>query len=974
MRQRTKIVKSKDSESVVGEESDSPKEIDHSDASKRDERRRTDRAELRARRAKRKAKRAGKDDGLSGSKALTPSAEPADRNATRDATQQQSGRRRRKARANTPSDVAPSGKQRRQRPETIVESTDHTAPDKTLERDLPVHSRPHSKGAKRAGQRAKRRQPETAHPQTAHPPAEVKASVKEDPEAGRPAVGPPEPDGDQEDGLSAEDELEELDRAAGRGRNVRILSSPAPTSIIAGDQRQATQLFGALRNAFEERGIKLNQVDADADLAIYVAVDNTADFHPGRRASAVVFRSAAAVAEQRNLLALVRAHRATILPIDVLVRRYGESRILSDTGELGERGAILASAALRDGILAAQDGALSSPAAHIGEADDLIEALQLARAPVDLLKSLHWPGDAPPRSLRVPLDTEVIENFFEGNVPLTIEGEKQSTPYYIPSDWGKEAAGKADQYTLYGLDFVASVLNYWYLRANGVTSPKLVPLGNILKQRGVTASTLLTAAGAVILDSVENTAKLPPAAWGISYVQRRARAFELFLLCCRMAALKRIKFDELICASVFRGLVELLERLRAATFASIGSANRVGEAAVLVALSLPLRKTRYGALLLEETLEALCAYQLETGMSSDGVWHEGFAQQSSILAVLRFLVADLRAAEVSARPVNAAIARLESFLTAFLSFEGMSPPIAEMPPAKGKKPAASAPRSQSPLPGGPLREASVFPEGGFFVSNTRKKGTQPSSQLVLHARAAALGGPSLSFSVGPNSLLIGGGTHSRRAPVEARAAARENPAAHNAVRINGEDYRKTDNASEQAIRIENAWEDTDWAAVRMINHAFAKAPMARTAIHAKSMSALLVIDELLTETGAADFEIFWHLAHALRKTDDMSFRCPKGGFLNASFDAGAAVELRQGGADGLGWASTTKRDVAPNPYLVRTIRTVRAIVPSFFRWSAGPLKNEVQMGTVANGWRASVVSADQALAFAYGNGQLRLVT
>jgi len=797
------------------------------------------------------------------------------------------------------------------------------------------------------------------------------------PEGGRSAAGPPETDEDQEYGLSAEDDLEEVEPAdarTGRGPNVRKLSSPAPTSVVASDQRQATQVFGALRNAFAERGIELSPVNADADLAVYLASDHIADFRPGRRATAIVFRSAGAVAEQRNLLAQVRAHRATILPIDMLVRRYGESRILSDAAELGERGAILASAALRDGILAAQAGAVSSPIAHIGEAPDFIEALQLAHPPVDLLKSLHWPGNTPPRSLQVPLDKEVIEQFLEGNVPLTSGGERLATPYYIPSDWERAAEGRADQYTLYGLDFVTSVLNYWYLRANGVTSPKLAPLGNIMKQRGVTASALLTAAGAVILDSIENTEKLPPAAWGISYVQRRARAFEMFLLCSRMAVLKRIKFNEVTCISVFRGLVELLERLRAATFASIGSGKAVAETAVLIALSLPLRKTRYGALLLEETLEALCAYQLETGMSPDGVWYEGFAQQSSILATLRFLAADLRAAEVSARPVSAAIAKLESVVTAFLSFEGMSPPIAEMPPTRGKRPAASAARIRSPLSGGPLREASVFPEGGFFVSNTRKKGTQPSSQLVLQARAASLGGPSLSFSVGPDFLLIGGGTQSRRAPAQARTAAREDPAAHNAVRINGEDYRNANNATERAIRIENAWEGSDWAAVRMTHHAFDKAPMARTAIHAKSMSALLIIDELSAETGAADFEIFWHLAHALKKTDDMSFRCPKGGFLNASFEAGATAELHEDGADGIGWASTTKREVAPNPYLVRTIRTVRAVVPSFFRWSARPVKSEVQVGPVSNGWRASVVSGDRTLAFAYDNGQLRLVT
>ena len=46
--------------------------------------------------------------------------------------------------------------------------------------------------------------------------------------------------------------------------------------------------------------------------------------------------------EQRNLLVQARAHRAAILPICMLVRRYGESRILSEPGKFGERGAILA--------------------------------------------------------------------------------------------------------------------------------------------------------------------------------------------------------------------------------------------------------------------------------------------------------------------------------------------------------------------------------------------------------------------------------------------------------------------------------------------------------------------------------------------------------------------------------------------------------------------------------------------------------
>lgn len=825
-------------------------------------------------------------------------------------------------------------------------------------------------GPKRAGRR-KRRQMEEPHPTES-----ADAARTSHPDSGDQTLDSQQDEEKREDDFSTESDVAATENTEGGGRrggHARTLSSPASASIIADNKHQAAQLYAALRNRFESVGIELNRIDGDADLSLHiVSPGNAFQFRPGRHTSAIIVPGAEATAEQRNLLAQAKMHCAAILSIGNLVRRYGEARILSGSGDLGERGAILGSAILSEMVSFVQTGNLPKSVSHIGETEDFTDAVNLSAAPAKLLKVLHWPGDAPPRSLRAPLDRKMIEDFLDGNVALTAGGERYSTPYYIPADWAKEVENRADQFALQGLDFVASVLNYWYLRANGVALPKHASLGNILKERGVTASTLLMAAGAVLLDSVENAEKMPAAAWELSQVQRRARAYELFLLCCRTALSKRIRFDEEVCGSVFRGLIESLERLRVGSFVNIGLEKTVTEAAALIALSLPLRRTRFGALLLEETLEALCAYQLEAGMSRDGVWYDGFAQHCSVLEILRLLAADLRAAEISAAPITAAIAKLEPFAAAFISPEGIVPPISESPPIPWRKPKATATRVQSSLPGGPLREAAAFPDGGFFISYSGKKGSQPSSHLVLQARQAAAGGPSLSFSAGLNPLLIGGGTLSRRAPPEARTAARETPAAHNAVRVNKQDYRQVENSGNQAIRIENAWEGEEWAAARLINEAFSQAKMARTVIHLKSACALLAIDELTAAEGEADFEIFWHLAHGLQNMTDLSFKCPKSGILKVAFGGSVNVELHGGGTGGIGWASINKREVAPNQYLVCAIKAVDALCASLFRWSAGQSESQINVSRVTDGWSASAALGDRMQRFHYRGGRLDL--
>ena len=201
-------MKSRHAENAGGEQPDSPTEPKSSNVSERDKRRK-DRAELRARRDKRKAKRAGKDDQRSGSKALLPSVDIVDGGTASSLSQQQPRRRRHGGRVKrTPSDVSHSGTPRRQKSETAAQSTN----DKKPERDV--------KRSKRTAQRRKRRQPETPPS-----PDEAKATYRADAESGKATVDPSENDEDQADAFSAEDDLEEVERAeggAGRGRNARI--------------------------------------------------------------------------------------------------------------------------------------------------------------------------------------------------------------------------------------------------------------------------------------------------------------------------------------------------------------------------------------------------------------------------------------------------------------------------------------------------------------------------------------------------------------------------------------------------------------------------------------------------------------------------------------------------------------------------------------------------------------------------------
>src|SRR6202012_3582548 len=129
-------------------------------------------------------------------------------------------------------------------------------------------------------------------------------------------------------------------------------------------------------------------------------------------------------------------------------------------------------------------------------------------------------------------------------------------------DWPVELAKLSAEGEVYGLEFLAGPLNYWYSKASGRNSAQIGEIDAFLKERGATASEVLAQAGKIILDFAGKHPLSPSAAWRERAVSRRARILALFVLCCKMAAKRKIRVDEAVCTQIFLELLDLIELLR----------------------------------------------------------------------------------------------------------------------------------------------------------------------------------------------------------------------------------------------------------------------------------------------------------------------------------------------------------------------------------------------------------------------------
>ncbi len=774
-----------------------------------------------------------------------------------------------------------------------------------------------------------------------------------------------EEDGDEEDGLADEAETpEELDSDP-RGR--RTLISPVATAVLTASNRHNENIFVALQRALDGSQLELIYATTNADLVIAFA-DGAGCCPQSRGRSATVLVSNPIDAGNQAVARTAKAEGLLFLPLAPLVRRYGAERML-DGDVLSEDGAAVVAANIRKGLERA--GKLSGGAPALA-APDFTQAMELSQKSTEVLKNLSWTGKAPPVALGARYSAKIVEQFLDGDLGPTTKKKSRAPEQSVRS--GREGVASEDPFD--GIEAVSNVLTYWFLKANGASSSRTAPIDDMIKARGLTASAILARARDVILGCIDKAAALPVPTRRLRSLKRGARAFELFLLCCRMAAVRRIKFEETACGPVFRALIEILERIRPATLSSIGSGDAVAEAMMLAALALPLRKIRFGAVLLDDVLESLRLYQLELGISPDGVWQEGFATHASVLTGLTTLIADLRAAEIPSRLFAGIMTNLANFVDAFLMEDGSCPPISELAPVSYRRARATARSILKTKVQGPSRETSLFQEEGFFISRSLGQTGRSLSHLVLHARPAMFGGPSLSFSAGTRNLLIGGGAAGRKARPEVRRCALEEPAAHNAVRVNGLTYPQAGAADRSGIGIANMWEEKNWAGVRMLNGAFEPVRMFRTVVHLKPYCAILVVDEIFNQA-AVRCEQIWHLAPGLqpqqRARSLLCFAVPDGGNLSVAFDAQDAVEIANGDGGEIGWTATAEREIVSNPYLRRERRGQGIIMGSLFRWSSAPANLAVAVEPLRGGWRATAKGGAAGVGFVYQDNQLKMI-
>jgi hypothetical protein len=774
-----------------------------------------------------------------------------------------------------------------------------------------------------------------------------------------------------------DDELEGAADGLSRGsRRTKAIdpSKPVSISIVASDLGWAHQFFVHLQEQCKPANVVFETGAADVVVDFDGWQVHGRTPARGRKETIIVAGATRDTADQQTAANVAHSTGALLLPLELLVRRYGHLAAVDDLGVLNNtRLAVLAKFIGSALTIGSRSAKLTAP-------PDLEQARAIADDPA-LLETLNWPSTAPPQSFRLKCRRQTVEDFLDGKVSLT---RKEPRVTFAPLLLGNANLSASAETALYSLGFVSEVLTYWFAKANRVSPAKYADIDAVLKTRNITASELLAQAGEILVQVAENSERVRDSAWLPRTMESRAVAFELFLLCCRIAAARKIRFDHSHCGPVFRGLLQLLEELRP-TALHVGAATAVNCLGAVAALALPLRKMAYGEILLADATEWLSALQLDAGMSPDGVWHEGFAQHGSVVSILSTLTADLRVAEVTVRPISTAMTKLARFTDAVLAERGACPPIDELPgaayPMLQKLArvtlAKSAAATNLLKKQDGSRDTVLFRDSGYFVSRSANEDRKLRSHLVVHARQAQQGGPSLSFSLDGKALLIGGGTVDSRASREIRRASRADPAAHNALRVNGQTYAALASDHAGAVRIDKFWDQPHWAAVRMLDAANETVRLARTVIHLKPGHALIIIDELEARQGEAQFEQFWHFAPSLRRElhgkGDLTFRSAEGGVFHAAFDTGPTLALSEGGTGAIGWTSPKPGKVIANPYIRRERQATNAVMVAFFQWRRATREFEIAAEGGFGSWHATVTTAGATLSYKFAAGELQLV-
>jgi hypothetical protein len=716
---------------------------------------------------------------------------------------------------------------------------------------------------------------------------------------------------------------------------------------------EKTALMESLRRAFEGSGVQPYEAkpSARAHISVHAFDDHPPDRDEVERLSQNILASKArlkilldrttsrtgmeAESTEPENPAIAQTSllcRGSLFDLDALFGRHGidATEAAQDIARFELTAALIAREAASIPDLALSRKPLSPP-------PDLADVLRLAEAPSDLLSKLTWSGPNPPKALQAHYAQPDVETFAERRIVLS---EEDVRSFSDGIDWQSPVADGRAASRLFGLEFLIAPLSYWYSKASDRRGEQLEKIDAWLKQRGVTASTLLSDAGSIIRDFLEKMpSQVSSAAWQDVLVSARIRALTCYVLCCRLALKRRIRFDEAAFAAGFRGLTDHIELLRSARMYPLIAAEGVERDCLLAGVALALQQTDYGAVLLRESLQRLRRRQLDIGLSADGVWRNAsFATHCAVLSEVTTLLGDLAAAGSTAmEPIAEAARRMTLFVDAMLKSNGEPLPIDVARPRSYASTLAAARHilalvGARPSKGRPSRgmaasritETYVFRDAQYFVSHSTPKVTPESSQVAFHAEAGSsakgeTGGLLLAFAHGPSNLLLGQVSRRKELPGLTNLPT-WHPALRNGYDIGGESDAP---ALQQAnARIVKSWRGAGWAAAKGIE-SYGRAELARTVVHLKALHAVLVVDEFEDMGEIESIEQFWHVAPNLAPPENpgepLQFTVPGDGFLTLAFDGRPAASLERDS-----FSSCVRH----------LVQVGRGVTASLFRWTS----------------------------------------
>jgi hypothetical protein len=680
----------------------------------------------------------------------------------------------------------------------------------------------------------------------------------------------------EEDGLSHEQRklakkaAKQKAREEGGERTVRL-------NVAGRSPEDVAPLAGALQVLFAASGTPTEapKPEGKADVVVHTfddadpgAVEHYAAAVAAQKARVHVFveKLEEGGAVNRAIARLAASSGGAVVSTHARLKRFGLEQAKS-TDEKAV--ALIAEAVVGIGAARLTKHIVNPPARM--EPADLAEARASAAQPMELLGKLRWSAMAPPKAIGASIHQEDVVAFADSKIVVS---EEASLALGTPVDWGMELPARKAGTVLNGLDFLSSPLAYWYAKANNQGSERTAAIDAALKERGTNPNALFARAAQILADFIaKHPRSAAPLLWEETLVRRRASVLAMFVLCCRVAYRRKLKFDENVFTAVFCALLDHAEMLRADDFYIPCSLDGIEQDTLTIGIALSLRGTPYGSGLMSGALERLKRLQLDPGLSAEGVWlGDSYGTHNSVISEITGLFADFPPNETALlEPFAATAKKMTLFSEAMLKSNGQ-PPAFDGSKEKSygnkvssqRKSIARASGKQVTAGKSVLRaritDTYVFREAQYFISHSQQKIVPESSLVVLHAAAPSVahedpGGMKLVFAYNDSNLLI------RAEPPEAQGEEEPDetdPALRNFYRVAGKGNLTPESGSDKAARMVKSWRGQGWAAAKAFENNYEDASVARTVIHLKAQHALIVVDELASG-GDALFESFWNV-------------------------------------------------------------------------------------------------------------------